>query len=333
MDDEPTNRRGLMRSIARQVARRAQEVARTHAEIREQLEPLDIPEPAEYPVPPLDEDATFLPAQLTDRCATREELLELADECGLEHRRDAVSAHCRPSVRLRPSPSKEAAAWPALDSWPTWRGAPLSLMLAPDLAELAAVCPVAPLPAAGTLGVFCATGDSPSGLTLDDAGRCQVLPRTEPLHGCPIVEASGELTLPRVWAEPVEALGLSSDEQASWERLRLRLAERQGVRPFDAESAPRPIHRLLGWPDERDGSMPLACALLDEGIELGGQVPAVHPRAQELGARAGDWRLLLQLSEEPRFGWLWGGKGRLYVWIKERDLAAGEFGHTRAFVP
>jgi Domain of unknown function (DUF1963) len=333
MDDELTNRRGLMRGIAQHLARRAREAASAHSEIRDQLGQFEIPASAEEAVIPLEEGGTFLPAQLTERCATREELLELADECGLVHRRDAVREHCRPSVRLTASAPNEAAAWPALDSWPSWKGAPLSLMLAPDLAELAAACPEAELPAAGTLGVFCATGDSPSGLTLDDAGRCQVVASTEPLKGCPTVEASGELTLPRVWSETIDALELSSDEQAAWEQLRLRLAELQGVRAFDAEDTPRAIHRVLGWPDERLGWMPLACALLEEGIELAGQPPAMHARAQELSPRAGEWRLLLQLSEEPRLGWVWGGEGRLYIWIKEADLKAGDFGHVRAFVP
>lgn len=339
MDDELTNRRGLMRGIAREVAKRAREAATAHAQLRDQLGPLDlpgridIPAPAEDVVATLDEQDRFLPAQPTERRVTREELLELADECGLAHRRDAVREHCRPSVRLRFSAPNEAAAWPALDSWPTWKRAPLSLLLALDLAEIAAVCPEAEVPASETLCVFGATGDSPSGLALDDAGRCQVVLSTEPVSGCPTVEVSGELTLPRVWSESVDALGLNSDEQAAWEQLRLSLAELQGVRAFDADSAPRAIHRLLGWPDERDGWMPLACALIEEGIDLAGQAPATHPRARELCPRAGEWRLLLQLTEEPRLGWVWGGKGRLYVWIRERDLAAGEFGSVRAFVP
>lgn len=336
MDDELTNRRGLMRGIVRQVARRAREAATAHAEIREQLESLNPSGPlvmAEHIVATRDERGTFLPAQLTERCATREELLRLADEYGLTRTRDAVREHCRASVRLQPSAPTAASARPALDSWPSWRGAPLSLLLALDLAELTAVCPETDLPESGSLCVFVATGDSPSGLARDDAGRCQVVFSTEPVHGCPMAEVSGELTLPRVWAESVDALGLNRDEQAAWEQLRLSLAELQGVCAFDAESSPRAIHRLLGWPDERDGWMPLACALIDEGIDLAGQPPAVHPRAQELAPRAGEWRLLLQLTEEPRLGWVWGGKGRLYVWIRERDLASGDFGRLRAFVP
>ncbi len=339
MDDELTNRRGLMRGIGRELTRRAREAATAHAQLRDQLGSLSSPGPGESPgqvedvASGLDEAGTFVPAQLTERCATYEELLELADGYGLGHRRDAVREHCRVSVRLKLSGANEAAAWPPLDAWPSWKRAPLSLLLALELAELAAVCPHAELPAAGTLCVFGATGDSPSGLTLEDAGRCQLVLTEEPVRGCPAVEASGELTLPRVWSDSVDALGLSSDEQEAWEQLRLSLAELQGVRAFDAESVPRAIHRLLGWPDERDGWMPLACALGEEGIELAGEVPALHPRAQEFGSRAGEWRLLLQLTEEPGLGWVWGGKGRLYVWIRERDLASGEFGRVRAFVP
>jgi uncharacterized protein YwqG len=72
--------------------------------------------------------------------------------------------------------------------------------------------------------------------------------------------------------------------------------------------------------------------LIDEGIELAGLPPGMHPRASELAAHVGDWRLLVQLTAEPRRGWVWGGRDRLYVWIKEADLAAADFSRIRAFV-
>jgi hypothetical protein len=333
MDDELTNRRGLIRGIAMRVATRARDAAAAHSELREQLASLDGPGPAEAASYAPEQPPKFLPAQLTERCVRPEELPALADDYGLAHRRDALLALCRLSVRLGPSASSEPAPSPPVHPWPSWRAAPLPALLSLDLAEVAAVCPRIELPATGSLSVFFATGDSPSGLALDDRGACQVVLGPGSQSDSRIVKPSGELTLPRVWAEPVDALDLSSDEQASWERLRLRLAELQGVHAFDAQSTPRAIHRALGWPDERGGSMPLACALLEEGIELGGQHPATHPRAQELAARAGEWRLLLQLTAEPRLGWVWGGKDRLYIWIRDRDLAVGDFGRVRAFVP
>ena len=213
------------------------------------------------------------------------------------------------------------------------------MLLRLDLAQMRAVCPRLELPETGSLLVFFATGDSPSGLELDHLGACQVVLSPEPLPAGPepseswTMQSSGELTLPRVWAETVDSLALTAEEQGSWERLRLRLAERQGVLAFDAERPPRAIHRVLGWPDERDGWMPLACALIDETIELGGRPPAMHPRAAEFVPRAAEWRLLLQLTADPGPGWAWGGRRRLYLWIKETDLAKGDFSRVRALVP
>ena len=318
--------------MATQLARRAQAAAAAQSELREQLASLDPLGTLEDPVSADAEPPTILPAQPTERCASYAQLLELADDCGLAQRRDAVRDLCRLSVRLAPSASSEPAP-PPVELWPSFRGAPLPPLLSLDLAKVSTTCPGTELPATGTLSVFFATGDSPSGLALDDGGACQVVLSPESRTDPPLLDVSGELMLPRAWAEPVEALELGSDEQPAWERLRRRLAELQGVEAFDVQSSPRAIHRVLGWPDERSGAMPLACAVLDAGIELAGQAPSAHHRAKELAARAGEWRLLLQLTAEPRLGWIWGGKDRLYVWIKGRDLAAGDFGHVRAFVP
>lgn len=344
MHDDLTNRRGLMRSIAIQAARRAREMAIAKAQINQQLAPRGATDPladAASTGSPLPE---FLPAQLTERCASCEELLELIDEHGLADRRDAIRARCRASLRLAPPVAGErfapgapgAGRVPEVEQ-PSWRGASLAPLLRLDLAEARAACPSLQLPATGNLLVFFLTGDSPSGLELDHGGACQVA--LEPSSGgqeqsaSPIVDLSGELMLPRVWAESVDALGLSTEDQASWERLRRRLAEHQGVTAFDLESPPRAIHRVLGWPDERDGWMPLACALIDAGFELDGRPPAIHPRAREFSTRAGEWRLLLQLTAEPGLGWIWGGRDRLYLWIRERDLAAADFSRIRAIVP
>lgn len=345
MDDELTDRRGLIRGIAKQVAKRAREVATARSEIRAQLGPLDEPD-AHTDAASADPDIRrFHPALLTERCASQEDLLALADECGLSDWRDAVSARCRPSVRLAPPGVAEqlrrrrgeAGLAPHV-SWPPWKGAPLTLLLRLDLTETRAVCPSLELPATGSLCAYFVTGDSPSGLALDHRDACRVVFNPEPSptrqerSTFPTVGASGELTLPRVWAESVDALGLSSEEQGAWERLRLRLAELQGVQAFDTESRPRAIHRVLGWPDERGGCMPLACALIDAGIELGGQPPATSPRAPEFAARAREWRLLLQLAAEPRLGWDWGGKDWLYLWIRDADLAAADFSNVKALV-
>jgi hypothetical protein len=93
------------------------------------------------------------------------------------------------------------------------------------------------------------------------------------------------------------------------------------------------LHRLLGWPDERRGEMPLACELLARGAELGDEPPDLHPQAERAREHVAGWRLLLQLSADDEVGWGWAGpRTRCYVWVHEARLAAGDLTAVRAFV-
>jgi hypothetical protein len=146
-------------------------------------------------------------------------------------------------------------------------------------------------------------------------------------------ELTPELVLPRVWSDAVQGLGLDPDEQDAWELLRHRLAESQGTLTFDESPDPQSLHRLLGYPDERHGNMPLACEMLAQGIDLHDEPAIVHPRAEEFEAGAARWLLLAQCSDDERLDWSWGtGDDRLYFWIHEADLATGDFTRVRAFV-
>jgi uncharacterized protein YwqG len=62
-----------------------------------------------------------------------------------------------------------------------------------------------------------------------------------------------------------------------------------------------PIHKILGWPDTIQNDMEAQCG--------------------ELAGRK-DWRLLLQLDSEEDARIAWGDAGRLYCWIRNRDLKA-----------
>ena len=81
------------------------------------------------------------------------------------------------------------------------------------------------------------------------------------------------------------------------------------------------LHRLLGHPEERRPRMELECQLASRGIDLSEGAGDVDPRAEQLEPGASEWRLLVQLSSDDEVGFYWGdGLGRLYVWIRERDL-------------
>jgi hypothetical protein len=54
------------------------------------------------------------------------------------------------------------------------------------------------------------------------------------------------------------------------------------------------LHRLLGHPDERSGTLPLTCELADRGAPL--ELDLTGPDRAELEAGAQRWGLLLQAA-------------------------------------
>ena len=89
---------------------------------------------------------------------------------------------------------------------------------------------------------------------------------------------------------------------------------------------PEPFHKLLGHSDNIQGDMELECQLVSHGLYCGNSSGYEDPRRAELEAGAGDWVLLLQIdSEEAHCGMMWGDSGRLYLWIRQQDLAAKAF--------
>ena len=226
---------------------------------------------------------------------TLDHLVTQAAAAGLGDRADAVRALARHSVRLTPS----------ADGRSSFGGDRYLAQL--DLASIAALGAALRLPADGWL-VFSAGAVAPA------AGRA-------PDSGSQPLATAVELSLPRVWSAPVEALGLSADERIAWQKLRVWLAESQAVELHDSTPGFLALHRLLGYPDETGGDMPLMCELLAAGAELDEPYPRMHPLARELEAQALRWQLLLQLSV--------GDAERVYFWITADDLDAGDFTHVR----
>jgi hypothetical protein len=217
-----------------------------------------------------DEAAPLAPAaRPAARLATAAELAGLAVECGL--RLDDVRALARTSVRLTPARERTGS----------FVGGDADLAL--DLADVARAAGTGHgLPAEGVLWCF----------------RDRVAVRPGRAQGSVPVSLSAELVLPRRWAAPVQALGLSEAETLGWEELRARLAALQGVEP---PPAPDHVMRVLGYPEDRNGEMPALC-------EKRSGVPSER------------WRLLAQLPADA-------GR-RLFVWVP----GPGDLGRAVAFV-
>jgi hypothetical protein len=286
---------------------------------------------------------------------TIDDVLAIADECALTRRLDDVRALTRRSLRLTlvggSSQVTPRASWlgdplvrPAEFGW--YGQQEPRCLAGIDLAQVAAVLgDDGLLPNDGTLWCFAPPA---AGFVSHRAGPEDyyvVVQKSEAMPGASTVsldtavppssrsiELSAELQLPRVWSDRVQALELDQAEHDGWQRLRRQLAERQGVEVHDSTHGFQVMHRLLGYPDERRGDMPLACELLARGYVLGEDPPLAHPCAAEAASHVGRWRLLFQLSMDDELGWSWGGsRERLYVWIDDGDLANRDFTRVRAF--
>lgn len=296
-----------------------------------------------------------LPRALPSRGhVTIEELVSIGDAGGLGRRRDAVRALAQPSLRLTLSDTTDRTPQASWLGEPgarpvdlAWSGDQEPRCLAGiDLADAATVLEAgSPLPHDGILWCFV-----PATLTLTaQYGEPEEIPvaihRGDPMGSLShrsetpgarsrwrSIQLSSELQLPRIWSSSVQALDLDTAEHDAWQLVRQRLAERHGVEVHDNTQRFHVMHRLIGYPDERRGEMPLACELLARGHELGGEPPLAHPHVAVAEAYEGRWRLLFQLSLDDELGWAWGGRReRVYVWIDEADLANGDFARVRAF--
>jgi hypothetical protein len=295
-----TNRRGMLRRFVGEAVGLATQLGRleTAPDSPEQSAPSNTHLPSPHPA-----------AAAATRTPTIAEIEAAAERAGLADRAEEVRRLLVPSFRLvrREGPTHDPAdptlgiAWEAKSAV----GAPVVQVSLSEGRDLTCfrerpTCPRAPI-APYAIRV-CGAGDVGEGHPL---------------------ELSMEFVLPRAWSSAVQALGLSAAELDAWEALRGRLATLHGLTPPDALVGTATIHRVLGYPDETTGSMPLACAMLAAGIDLGDAPPFAHPEARRYEPEATDWRMLLQLSRDDTLGWSWGPRNeRLYIWTRKGQLAS-----------
>jgi uncharacterized protein YwqG len=260
-------------------------------------------------------------------------------ELGLDRHRDALTGLARESIRLllrtaserriSPGGSKVGGSpdLPAGVRWPQCPdGVPLSFLAQFNLGELP-ITDADGLPNEGLLSFFYDSVHNPSGDRVEDLGCCRVLysprspwgRRAQPeVDGEPVCDefVVGRPRFERYLSVPLFPDVLDDPDEA--DRYR------------EAYASDEPVSKLLGNPDVLQNAMESCCQLLVRGISCVDAAPPPEPERAE-AQRA--WRLLLQLDCEPVPGMLWGrGSGRLYFWIRRRDLAARDFGAVLAIV-
>jgi uncharacterized protein YwqG len=220
---------------------------------------------------------------------------------------------------------------PADMNWPMWREQPLIFMAQIALRDLAGTAVSAALPADGLLSFWYAGAEhawgfdpaesgaaraihSPDGTDLVERPIPDGMPHDGPLAACTWLPRE-ELTIPPWECALVEGWQLSREELD----LYLALPDAVGLRE-DLTT-----HRLLGHPDPVQGDMQLECQLVTNGLYCGDASGFDDARRRTLEAGAKEWRLLLQIDSDDVLGSEWGDTGRVYFWIRDRDLAARRF--------
>lgn len=269
------------------------------------------------------------------------------DDLGLAEHADALERYITPSLRLHAEELDEAL--PPLTSklgglpdiapdfvWPYYRGLPMSFIAQLDLAEVATHLD-GPLPRRGALYFFYDSEQRAGGYDPGDRGAWRVF------HDPDAGERSQPATPPADLSEraifPEYALTLELEqtvpplESPHYDALAGPLDDAAFQRFADfiachGANAERPVHRLLGHPEPVQGDMYTECQLVAHGLYCGDSRHADDPRVPALRPGALSWRLLLQVDTEDVDAMMWGDAGRLYFWIREDDLAAGNFDAT-----
>jgi uncharacterized protein YwqG len=116
------------------------------------------------------------------------------------------------------------------------------------------------------------------------------------------------------------SLNFTAEESDDYCQLLEEVAELNGDGPA--------YHHLLGHPETIQGDMQLECQLASHGLYCGDSSGYEDSLRAHLEEGAKDWRLLLQVDSDDDVGMMWGDVGRIYYWIREVDLRAGNFGNV-----
>jgi uncharacterized protein YwqG len=288
-------------------------------------------------------ESSPLPADPAEGSISEDELRGLCNDVGLNGRLEEIQRLIRPSLRLTRAEGENeglarsrlggTADLPPTFEWPSRHDNELDFLGQLNLAEVAAIEEVGFLPPRGLLLFFFDAKVKPLGLDPSDRGSCRVVyvdadetdvcpdPKSRATFSAYPLTLSRELMLPRSWSLHVEALDLDSAESAAWDELRERLAQAQGVELEELKPSWYALHRMLGYPEELGGEIELDCELVDQGFNVTDGQHDLDVKHEELNAQASEWRLLLQLSDDEELGTSWSeGFGRLYIWMRERDL-------------
>lgn len=208
--------------------------------------------------------------------------------------------------------------------WPTRDGRPLAFLAQIDLTQVRAP----ELPAAGWLLFFYDAEEQPWGLEPQDATGSKVIyveptralslrlpPQGHTSFAACALAIEPTIDLPEHPENMLAPPEPWDDAQGAYVAVSCAIAN-------DAAGPDRVYHHLLGYPQTMQVEMRGQCERVSRGIGHDDEPD------ERVAGGATSWRLLLQLDTDDEPGWMWGGCGKVYVWIRDTDLAARAFDKT-----
>jgi uncharacterized protein YwqG len=274
--------------------------------------------------------------------AAKEKLREEIVKTGLARIADDLEGAMLVSIRLKTTTASERGLeagcsklggipdLPKHRDWPECRRVAMALLAQLRLEDITPFDPDERLPKAGMLYFFYEARAQEWGFDPKHRGNWRVIyedddsrlrPATPPdnlpdesLFPACKVTFTNELTLPTFGSTEIERLHLSEWERDTYQELLESINEEGEV-----------AHRLFGHPDQIQGAMKLDCQLAFHGLYLGDSSGYEDPRRFDLEPGADEWQLLLQIDSDETMATMWGDCGRVFFWIRERDLKTQDF--------
>lgn len=218
--------------------------------------------------------------------------------------------------------------------WPVYKGQPLAFLAQFDCAALACHDFEHLLPDHGVLSFFYELESQRWGYDPADKGCCRAYWFEDVSVLAPAEFPSGLARAYRVPILNIECLQKKSlPGEADYFELCLNADSGENFNAvWETMEVEVEEHKLLGWPDVIQGSMPVECDLASQGYWMGGGggpgIPIPEETLERAQKSAKDrWMLLFQLGyvSSGDFKLMFGDMGRIYFYIQKEDLAARRF--------
>jgi len=239
----------------------------------------------------------------------------------------AITGESKTWSKIGGSPNLEKS-----QSWPTWKGKPLSFLAQLDFSEMAAVASVPDFPKTGRILFFYDQEQSTWGFDPKDEGSWRVLFQNNVSSDDTSTDLPRGLDENYIYIERPIGFHLIQSYPDSLSRIKTdykALSESEWDELIEMKMGcygEQPKHQIGGYPCAvQDDSMELECQLASNGVYCGDPSGYKDPRRQALEHGKDDWILLFQLDSDDDAGMMWGDAGTLYFWIRRQELLLSDF--------